>query len=358
LNVHPGATLNSNVSFGNGMTINNEGTVNFTFTNASFNGTFVFNNQAGATMNVPNATNFVMGNNSTFNNYGTMHITNLENEEAYLNNFAGGTLIVDRSMNNHGAFINNGDFQLPCNTLAGAPGATTCSFRVGDKGVGKEFISNACIKVFNANATFDGAGTVNAGFEIGAGYNLTLNKTVTGTNGSFLIKGGTSTINLSGNYVGTNMKFYDVNSAGNDFDSKLGNNPTSYTVDSGAGCGGAATCTQPSAITLVQTAPTCNSATANNNGKITFTSVTGVDKYFINSGAAATGTYATATAIPVTGTAIQSNIPNTGGTYTIRFYNGANDCFKDETITIAPVACGSGACGQPLCGNGISLKKL
>ncbi len=99
-------------------------------------------------------------------------------------------------------------------------------------------------------------------------------------------------------------------------------------------------CTQPSAIALAKTAATCTGATANNNGKITFTAVTGADKYFINNGTTSTGTYATATVIPASGTDIQTNIPNTGGTYTVRFYNGADNCYKDETLIIAAVTCG------------------
>ncbi len=98
-------------------------------------------------------------------------------------------------------------------------------------------------------------------------------------------------------------------------------------------------CTQPSAIALAKTAATCTNGTADNNGKITFTTVTGADKYFINNGTTSTGTYATATAIPTSGTDIQTNIPNVGATYTIRFYNGDNTCYNDETLTIAAVTC-------------------
>ena len=140
-------------------------------------------------------------------------------------------------------------------TLAGAAGATTCSFRVGDKGVGKEFITNTCIKVLNGNVTFDGPGTLNSGFEIGDGYNLTLNKTVSGTDGSFLVKGGTSTINLSGSYIGTNMKFYDVNTAGNSFDSNFGNNTSNFTVSSLAGCSTVLACTPPTDVTASSNSP-------------------------------------------------------------------------------------------------------
>ncbi|PWK29485.1 hypothetical protein LV89_00326 [Arcicella aurantiaca] len=264
INVHAGATLNHTGGFGNGVTINNDGIVNFTSTsNIDVTGSFVLNNSSTGTVNALTTTNFKLGNNATINNDGTIHLANFENEEGYLNNNATGVFIVDRSMNNHGAFINNGDFQLPCNTLSGAAGATTCSFRVGDKGVGKEFISNTCIKVLNGNVTFDGPGTLNSGFEIGDGYNLTLNKTVSGTNGSFLVKGGTSTINLSGSYIGTNMKFYDVNTAGNSFDSNFGNNASSFTVSSSAGCSAVVACTPPTNVTAGSNSPVVEGGTIN-----------------------------------------------------------------------------------------------
>ncbi len=109
-----------------------------------------------------------------------------------------------------------------------------------------------------------------------------------------------------------------------------------------------ASCTAPTAVTFTQTAPTCTGATANNDGKITFTSASNVDKYFINSGATSTGTYATATALPATGTDIKTNIPNAGGSYTIRFYNGAEACFRDTTVTVAAVSC---VAPSPICPN-------
>ena len=101
--------------FGNGITINNEGTVNFTSTSSIVvNGSFILNNTATGIVNALATPNFMLGSNATINNDGSMHFANFENEEGYLNNNATGVLIVDRSMNNHGAFINNGDFQLPC----------------------------------------------------------------------------------------------------------------------------------------------------------------------------------------------------------------------------------------------------
>jgi hypothetical protein len=255
INVHAGATLNSLTGFGNGITINNDGIVNFTGNgNVDFVGSSVFNNSG--TLNALTTTNFHISGGATINNSGNIHIANIENEDGFLNNTATGVLIVDRNFNNHGDFQNVGDFQLPCNTLSGAAGATSCAFRVGDKGVGKTFVTNSCIKVMNADVVFDGAGTVNSGIEIGNGYNLTINKTVTGTNGSFLVKGGTSTINLSGNVIGTNMKFYDVNTAGNSFDNNFNiNTPSNFTVNSSAGCSSVTACTAPTNVTASSNSP-------------------------------------------------------------------------------------------------------
>jgi uncharacterized repeat protein (TIGR01451 family) len=110
------------------------------------------------------------------------------------------------------------------------------------------------------------------------------------------------------------------------------------------------TCTPPSGITLTQTAPTCTGATANNDGKITLTTVTNADKYGIVTGATYTGGVAYAAATTVTPSVIvQNSIPNTGGTYTIRFFNGSDTCYTDQTVTVAAVTC-SAPCPNPNCG--------
>jgi hypothetical protein len=98
-------------------------------------------------------------------------------------------------------------------------------------------------------------------------------------------------------------------------------------------------CTKP-IPTFTQTASTCTGGTANNDGKITLTSVTNADKYGISTGASYTGpAYAaaiTASPLPLD---VQTAIPNAGATYTLRLFNGANDCFQDTTIVIAAVTC-------------------
>ncbi|WP_461089712.1 DUF7507 domain-containing protein [Spirosoma gilvum] len=92
--------------------------------------------------------------------------------------------------------------------------------------------------------------------------------------------------------------------------------------------------------TFTQTAPTCTGSTANNNGKITLTAVSNADRYGVSTGSTYTGpAYASATTIGTLPINVQSNIPNTGGSYTIRLFNGITGCSKDTTITVAPVSC-------------------
>lgn len=344
-----GAMTTSSGGFGNNLTINNSGTLNFTTTNnISVVGSFILNNAASGVVNAMSTPKFEIGNSATVHNYGTINLANCENAEGYLYVHNGSLLKVSREFYNHGAFIiePTGDFQLPCETLSGAAGATVCSFRVGDKGAGKEFITNACVKVMNGNVTFDGPGTINAGFEIGAGYNLTINKPVTGTNGSFLVKGGTSTINIAGNFIGTNMKFYDVNTAGNDFDSKFGNDPTNYTVSSSAGCG-IASCTAPTITSVSADIATCNAGVANNNAALHITGIAGMAKYAYGTNGT-TGLYAvgatasTASSIDVTGLAA----PSVSTIYTFRIWASDTTCYNDTTIVLNPTICAP--CPKPI----------
>ncbi|WP_428655543.1 SdrD B-like domain-containing protein [Runella sp.] len=109
-------------------------------------------------------------------------------------------------------------------------------------------------------------------------------------------------------------------------------------------------CIQPSAIHLSITDATCNNAqVGQNNGTIALTSApTAADKFAVATGAVFSGfTYSTATAI---GTTFPKNlktaIPNAGATYTIRFYNGSDDCYKDTTIVMALVSCVKGSIGD------------
>ena len=97
---------------------------------------------------------------------------------------------------------------------------------------------------------------------------------------------------------------------------------------------------QPNGITLSLSAATCVSATGQNDGKISLTSINNADKYGVSTGASYTGTdYATATVLGSLPLDLQTGIPNAGATYTFRFFNGSNTCFKDTTYTVDPVLC-------------------
>jgi trimeric autotransporter adhesin len=110
-------------------------------------------------------------------------------------------------------------------------------------------------------------------------------------------------------------------------------------------------CIVPSAITLTQTAPTCTGATANNNGKITLSASTNGTHYGISTLGAATydGATTIATATAIVGTPdVQTAIPNTGGSYIVRIFNGADACYTDQTVTVAAVTCAPAVCAITL----------
>jgi uncharacterized repeat protein (TIGR01451 family) len=107
----------------------------------------------------------------------------------------------------------------------------------------------------------------------------------------------------------------------------------------------APSCVPPNGIYFNTTSQTCFGATANNDGKITLTSATNADKYGISSGVTYIGApYASATSLPALPLDVQTMIPNSGATYTLRLYNGTNDCYKDTTIVIFARNCAT-PCG-------------
>ena len=235
INIYADGTMTTNTSgFGSNLTINNSGTLNFTNSGAISNqGNFILNNNATGEINALTTTNFLIGNGNTFNNYGTATLANAENSEATLHLYNGSTWTVYRNFNNHGAFIVDlgADFEIPCIPLAGAAGTTLCSFRVGDKGVGQQFINNSCCFEVSGGVTFDGPSTNNGTIIIHDG-DLTINKASTGTNGHIVVANGLSTINNAGSYSGTNLTFCDQNTVGNNFDNIFNNPGTNlYSVD-------------------------------------------------------------------------------------------------------------------------------
>jgi hypothetical protein len=118
------------------------------------------------------------------------------------------------------------------------------------------------------------------------------------------------------------------------------------TFQTPASCG---ICT-PAITNVVATAATCKNGVAEKNATITFDTSNG-DKYDIVQGASYSGGgYATAKTIFVTkGSLTEIQNPATATSYTIRVFNGSNDCFTDITVTLNPVICTS-PCDSPNCG--------
>lgn len=109
-------------------------------------------------------------------------------------------------------------------------------------------------------------------------------------------------------------------------------------------------CTKPTGTVLTATQATCNvSNVANTDAKVAVTAVTGGDKVGISAGSSYEGaSYANATAL-VSGAYTFTGLPNPLGSqvYTVRVFNGGDDCFTDQTVTLTQKLCGAceTACG-------------
>jgi len=99
-------------------------------------------------------------------------------------------------------------------------------------------------------------------------------------------------------------------------------------------------CISPTA-SFVPVPGNCTGLTINNNGRIVLTASANADKYGVNPGANYTGgpSYSGATTIGALPVDVQGGILNTGGTYTIRMFNGSNSCFRDYTIVVPATNC-------------------
>ncbi|RYC67187.1 hypothetical protein [Spirosoma sordidisoli] len=223
--VSAGASLSTNITNINaGLLINNAGQVTFTANSAvtTTGGSFTFANGAGATLTATAPPNFVAGNSTTYTNAGTMVFSSLEDSEAnsFINQSTG-VITVYRTFYNHGGFTNNGLLQTTC--VPAQNGTLGCEFRTGDKGA-KQFISNNCITV-KGTVNIDGPIVLNGLLDIATGYDLSITKIVTGTNGRIVVNGGVSRAANDGRYIGTNMRFCDRNTTGNRFDTYSANYP-------------------------------------------------------------------------------------------------------------------------------------
>lgn len=114
------------------------------------------------------------------------------------------------------------------------------------------------------------------------------------------------------------------------------NNNANYTVDFGL----RPICVFPIA-TFSPTAASCTGSTPNNNGSITFLTVSNVTNFgvsTINAGVYNGPAYP-ATTFTAIGQSVISSVPNTGGTYIIRVFNGNAACFTDVTVNVAATPC-------------------
>ncbi|QIP15075.1 DUF11 domain-containing protein [Spirosoma aureum] len=92
--------------------------------------------------------------------------------------------------------------------------------------------------------------------------------------------------------------------------------------------------------TLAPVPATCTATTENNNGQVNITSVTNASRFAVSIGTSYTGVaYASATAIGSLPQTVVNNAPNEGQTYTVRFFNGSDNCVQDITVTVAPKSC-------------------
>lgn len=103
---------------------------------------------------------------------------------------------------------------------------------------------------------------------------------------------------------------------------------------------GSCSCANPIA-NLIQVPATCTGVvTPDNNGRIVLMGASNVDRYGVSFGAPYTGVaYGSAIAVGPLPFNIQSGIPNTGGTYTVRVFNGSDACFYDYYIIVPGLPC-------------------
>ncbi len=225
-----------NMSANQGWTINNYGTTNTSMTGGQ--GTFIvnnknggtfnftssspisfsqnsgkttqFNNEAGGTINATSTSLFLIQSGPTINNSGSIYFNKFENAEATLNNNA--YVNVTTEYYNHGGLTNNGLIEVN-------------SLRVTDKNLPMVNGASGDI-IVHSGASIGGNMTNNGTMEIKGG-DLTISKNISGADGWIRVENGFSNIQCGGSYFGTNLKFCDVNTSGNNPDLQCAN-PGTY----------------------------------------------------------------------------------------------------------------------------------
>ncbi len=225
----------------------------------------------------------------------------------------GGTLPYTYDWSNDGAETPDNDLQ----DLTGIAGGTYTVTVTDNAG---------CVATISATITSPGAPTLTGG-SVCVGSTITLT--------------GSGTPNGSTPYSSSNPGVATVTSGGVVTGISAGTTTITYTNNSGCQATATVTVTALPAATFTQTAPTCTGTTANNNGRIAFATATNVTHFGISTAGAATydGPAYPATAFTAVGQNVSTNIPNTGGTYIVRVFNGSASCFSDVTVSVAAVSC-------------------
>ncbi|GAB2558381.1 SdrD B-like domain-containing protein [Spirosoma areae] len=113
-------------------------------------------------------------------------------------------------------------------------------------------------------------------------------------------------------------------------------------------CPGPPVCTNPSG-TATAVAATCSGSTANSNGQIIVSGVTGGDRVAIAAGGPSSAlTYASSSALSGGGFTLSglANPAVTAQRYTVRIFNGNNTCYTDLSVDLPAAPCTT--C-QPMC---------
>lgn len=100
-------------------------------------------------------------------------------------------------------------------------------------------------------------------------------------------------------------------------------------------------CVQPTAVTLTPVSATCTGNTVNSNAQIQVSGVAGGDKVGISTGTVYTGaTYSTAQTLTSSAYNFTGLANPTGSQiYTVRVFNGSNDCYIDRTVELSEAGC-------------------
>ncbi len=232
----------------------------------------------------------------------------------------------------------------------------------------------AAVGATNSTFTYSVSGTSPCGIDESVALVIVTGAPFAGNDGTISVCGNvTNTLNLNAIITGEQAggTWVRTSGTGGTFDALAGTfslvpggttSTFTYTVPA------AAPCTQPDQsvatiqvietpnFTVSQTAATCTAGNPNNNGVISVTSVTGADKFGISIGATYAGpNYASSSSIPAAPFNVITNAPNTGQTYTLRFFNGSDSCFTEQVIEANANNCQP--CPNPNCGS-VTIQKL